>query len=133
MTPDLRPQQVYSRSIGRQIEIAHGEVRVVLTGLSAVAALRREVRIPLSAVKRVRVGQPRSLRPLRTFGFRDPLLRVRPGAFTWRGRRHFVAAGRRESRVSIELDASRVPGRYDVVVIGTDEPETLASAIDANR
>jgi hypothetical protein len=107
-------------------------VRVLLTGLSAVAALRRELRIPLSAVERVRVGQPRSLRPLRTFGFRDPILRVRPGSFTWRGRRHFVVAGRRESRVTIELDASRVPGRYDVVVIGTDEPEALASAIDAS-
>jgi hypothetical protein len=34
--------------------------------------------------------------------------------------------------VTIELDASRVPGRYDVVVIGTDEPEALASAIDAS-
>jgi hypothetical protein len=119
--------------VGREIEIAHGELRVLFTGLSALASMRREVRIPLSAVKRVRVGPPRSLRPMRVFGFTDPILRLRRGAFTWRGRRHLLVAGRGEPQVTIELDARRVPGRYDVLVIGTDKLEALTSAIETSR
>lgn len=112
------------------LEVRQDELVVILTRMERLAALRREVRVPLSAVRQVCAdADPWSA--LR--GFRAPGTGF-PGFLAygvWRmvGRRpDFAALHGRDPAVRVELDA---PARYGRLVVTVAEPEQTVAALRA--
>ncbi len=66
--------------MARSVDIAGDELHVRLTRLQAIAALKRELRITLAAIRSVSVGAPRKL-GLRIGGTDVPFTGIRAGRF----------------------------------------------------
>ncbi len=103
---------------------------VSLTTGEKIAGLRRDIRIPLSAVTSVEVV-PDALAAVR--GLRAPglaLPRVRKIG-TWRGAdgAEFVVASAREPGVRVHLQGQKLRS----VLVGTPDAEELARTIEAAR
>lgn len=109
-----------------------GSVRLRLTGLTAFAALKRELLVPLAAIRSVsteRYGKA----GLRVGGTSIPCTDVCEGRFRRDGKRTFLSFSDRDRVVTLELDRSVAGCAYDVVAIGVDDPTAMAATIDARR
>lgn len=118
--------------MARAVEVTDDAVVVRLTGWSAIAALRREVHIPLRAIRRVATDRygPTGLR---LAGTAIPWTDIRAGRFRRDGHWTFLSFDDRDRVVTLELDRT-VPGTgFDVVAVGVDDPVGLAAEIDARR
>ena len=110
----------------RSVEVTPDEVVVRLTGWTAAAALKRELRIPRTAIRGV------STDPWREDGWRIagtaiPFREYRQGRFRRKGRWQFLSFERRDRVVALTLDP-RAAG-YDLVVVGVDDPEGVAAEL----
>lgn len=99
---------------------------IVLTPLEKLAALHRDIRVPLSSVTAVTVIE----RPLdEVKGFRAPGLHIpsRIKIGTWRasGRRTFAVARARQTAVRIDLG----DGRYDTLIVSIAGAAAVAEDI----
>ena len=116
--------------MGRAIEVGDDEVTVRLTGWTALAALRRELRIPLRSIRSV--STERYERDgLRVGGTSVPFSDIRAGRFRRDGLKTFLSFADRGRVLALSLDRA-VPGAdYDLVAVEADDP--VASAAEVER
>jgi hypothetical protein len=112
--------------MARTVDISPDEVVISLTGWTAVAALRRVVRIPRSTVRAVST-EPWHGDGIRLGGTSIPFRDYRQGRFRKNGRRQFLSFERRDHVVALEVDRDAVG--YDVVVVGVDDPQHVAAEL----
>ena len=118
--------------MARTVRVDPDSVVVRLTGWTALAALKREVRVPMRAIRSVSTGRYGAT-GLRIAGTAVPWTDIRAGRFRRAGRWTFLSFDHRDRVLTLELDRT-VPGAaYDVVAVGVDDPDALASEIDAWR
>jgi hypothetical protein len=118
--------------VARTVRVDPDAVVVRLTGWTALAALKREVRVPMRAIRSVSTGRY-SATGLRIAGTAIPWTDIRGGRFRHAGLWTFLSFDDRDRVLRLGLDRS-VPGAaYDVVAVGVDDPETVAAEIDAWR
>ena len=110
----------------RSVELTPDEVVVRLTGWTAVAALKRELRIPRTAIRGVST-EPWHEDGWRIAGTAIPFRDYRQGRFRRKGRWQFLSFERRDRVVALTVDRRSV--RYDVVVLGVDDPEAVAAEL----
>ncbi len=119
----------------RTVDLGDDAVVVRLTGRVALAALRRELRIPYAAIRDVS-AEPAELPPAWAIriGTAVPFTDVRHGLFRWQGRWHFYSLNDRRHAITLRLDGFTLAGRpIETVVLGVDEPETIKRALEARR
>lgn len=116
--------------MARTIEIGVDDVVVRLSGMTAFAALKRELRIPLRGITSVVAGRYER-DGLRVGGTSIPFTDIREGRFRRRGVRAFLSFDDRDRVVTLALDRSSAGVPYDVVALGADDPEALAHEIEA--
>src|SRR4051794_1890773 len=108
--------------------VADGEVRVALSTAEKLAGLLRDVRVPLTAVRDVRVERDAlgAVRGMRAPGFALP---GRTKIGTWRGggRRAFVVARRDVPAVRVTLQGAR----YDELLVSTPEADAVVAEVRA--
>ena len=107
--------------MARTVGVEGDEVVVRLTGLTAVAALKRELRIPCAAIVSVSAGIPEQL-GWRKAGTSIPWTDYKQGHFSSGGRKAFYSFEHRDRAVTLELDGRFVPGGWELVVVGVDDP-----------
>lgn len=112
------------------VTVDGAELRVSLTPGEKLAGLHGDVRVPLGAIRDVRV-EPDALGAVR--GLRAPGLAI-PGRTkigTWRGRgvRRFVVARRGVPAIRVALDGAA----FDELVVSTDGAAGVAEAIRGAR
>ena len=110
--------------MARTVRVEGDEVVVRLTGLTSFAALKRELRIPRAAVVSASPGVPRE-RGWRKAGSSIPWTDYRQGHFSIGGRKAFYSFEHRDRAVTLELDGKLVPGGWQLVVVGVDDPAGL--------
>jgi hypothetical protein len=118
--------------VGRAVEVTDAEVTVRLSGWAALAALRRQLRIPLGAI--VSVSTERYAHDgFRLGGTAIPFTGIRAGRFRRDGLKTFLSFEDRDRVLTLRLDRG-VPGvDYDVVAVGAADPVALAEAIERRR
>jgi hypothetical protein len=118
--------------VARTVEVTPDAVVVRLTGWAALGALKRELRVPLGAIRSVSTARYGAT-GLRLVGSAIPWTDIRAGRFRRDGLWTFLSFEDRDRVLTLELDRS-VPGAaYDVVAVGVDEPAAVAAEIDAWR
>jgi hypothetical protein len=118
--------------VARTVRVTDDAVVVRLTGWTAIAALRREVRVPLRAIRSVSTARYAAT-GLRLAGTSIPWTDIRAGRFRRDGRWAFLSFDDRDRVLTLELDRT-VPGAgFDVVAVGVDDPAGIAAEIDARR
>ncbi len=115
----------------RTVIVTADEVVVRFTGMSAFAALKRELRLSLGAIRSVSVDRY-AKDGLRLGGTAIPFTDIRAGRFRRDGLRTFLSFDDRDRVLTLALDRS-AGARYDVVAVGVDDPERLAAEIEARR
>ena len=110
----------------RSVEITPDDVVVRLTGWTAAAALRRRLRIPRKAIRDVSTEHWHD-DGWRVAGTAIPFRDYRQGRFRRQGRWQFLSFERRDRVVALRVDRRAVG--YDVVVLGVDDPEAVASEL----
>jgi len=110
--------------VGRCVRVDGDELVVRLDGLTAAAALRRELRIPRAAIVSAEPGVPAELGRRRA-GASIPWTDYRQGRFSAGGRKAFYSFEHRDRAITLELDGRLVPGAWRLVVVGTDDPAAL--------
>lgn len=118
--------------MGRTIEVGADAVVVRLTGLTALGALKRRLVIPIGAIRSVSTG-PYRPDGLRLGGASIPFTDIREGRFRRRRRWTFLSFENRNRTVALTLDRGSPGTDYDVVVLGADDPEAVADAIEEQR
>ena len=108
--------------MARTVDVAPGEVVVRLTGWTAVAAMRREIRIPRSAIRTVSTG-PWTDDGWRVAGTAIPFRDYRQGRFRRRGERRFLTFERRDRLLILRVDGQEG--------VGFDVPEGVAALLAA--
>ncbi len=110
------------------IQLTDDELRVELTAREKVAGLHGDVRVPLAAVRDVRV-EPDALAAVR--GLRAPGLaipgRAKIGTWRRRGSRAFVVARRGVPAVRVALSGAG----HDELVVSTADAHAVAEAVRA--
>ncbi len=114
--------------MARTVDISPDEIAVRLIGWTAVAALRRDVRIPRSAVRAVS-AEPWRDDGIRLGGTSLSWSEYRQGRFRKRGRRQFLSFEQPDRVVAPDVDRAAVG--FDVVVVGVDDPARVAGALRA--
>ena len=114
--------------MARTVEITPDEVVVRLSGWTAVAALRRELRVPRKAIRDV------STAAWHTDGWRIagtgiPFRDYRQGWFRRDGKWQFLSFEHRDRVVALRVDRGLGSVRFDVVVVGVDDPEKVAAEL----
>ena len=118
--------------MARTISVDRESVLVRLTGWTALAALKREVRIPMRAIRSVSTARYGAT-GFRIVGTAIPWTDIRAGRFRRAGSWTFLSFEDRDRLVTLELHRS-VPGAaYDAVAVGVDNPERVEAEIDAWR
>lgn len=118
--------------MARIVHVNPDGVVVRLTGWTALAALKREVRVPMRAIGSVSTERYDAT-GFRIAGTAIPWTDIRAGRFRRGGLWTFLSFDDRDKVVTLELDRS-VPGAaYDVVAVGADDPDAVAAEIDAWR
>ena len=118
--------------MARTVRVDPDAVVIRLTGRTALAALKREVRIPMRAVRSVSTDRYGAT-GFRVAGTAIPWTDIRAGRFRRGGLWTFLSFDDRDKVVTLELDRT-VPGAaYDLVAVGVDDPDSLAAEIDAWR
>jgi len=112
--------------MGRTFELTDDELVVHLSGWTAAAALRGELRVPLTAVRSVST-EPWRHDGIRLGGTAIPFRDYRQGRFRRNGRWLFLSFEDRSRTVTLEVDREQVG--YDVVVVGSDDPQSLADLL----
>jgi hypothetical protein len=107
----------------RRVTVTPDAVRIEFTGLSALAALKRELVIPREAIRAVST-EPFEERPWRLAGTHDPIRGYRAGHFRRGGRRYFLSVRRGDPTLRLDLDREKAGG-LDTVVVGLDEPQRV--------
>jgi hypothetical protein len=118
--------------VARTVRVDPDVVVVRLTGWTALAALKREVRVPIWAIRSLSTGRygPTGIRVV---GTAVPWTGIRGGRFRLNGRWTFLSFDDRDKVLTLELDRT-VPGAgYDRVAVGVDAPDAVAAEIDARR
>lgn len=118
--------------MSRTIEVTTREVVVRLTGWTAVAALKRELRLPLGAIRSVSIDRYEA-NGLRLGGTSIPFTDIRAGRFRRSGRSTFLSFDDRDRVLTLVLDRSVEGVDYDVVAVGIDDPAAVAAEIEARR
>ncbi len=127
------PGQARSLTLmGRSVDVAAGEVVVRLSGLTAVGAVKRTLRIPLSQIRSVSTERYERT-GLRLGGASIPFTDIREGRFRSRGARSFLSFEDRDRVITLGLDRSAPGVGYDLVVLGVDDPEAVVTEIEARR
>jgi hypothetical protein len=119
----------------RRLELGEDALRVHLSAPLALAALRRDLRIPYAAIREVS-SEPAELPPARALrvGTAIPFSDVRHGLFRWDGRWHFYSLSDRRRTVTLRLDGFTLGGRaIDAVVLGVDDPARCKRELEARR
>jgi hypothetical protein len=113
--------------VSRQIEPADDALVVRWSGLSAAAVLRRELRIPYSAIRSVSVGLDELPKALawRVGTSTGPLGETRRGRFWVGGKRLLLDVNDRRRALVLDLEGAE----FDRVALSVDDPESLADAI----
>ena len=114
----------------RAVDVTANEVVVRLGGLDAFAALTRTLRIPRAAIRVVSTARYEG-DGLRLGGTAIPFTDIRAGRFRRGGTRTFVSFEHRDRVVTLILDRRAAGIGYDVVVLGVEDPEAIAAAIEA--
>jgi hypothetical protein len=118
--------------MARIVHVDPDGVVVRLTGWTALAALKREVRVPMRAIRSISTGRYGAT-GFRIAGTAIPWTDIRAGRFRRGGSSTFLSFDDPDRVLTLELDRS-VPGAaYDVVAVGVDDPDTVAAEIDAWR
>jgi hypothetical protein len=118
--------------VARIVQVEPDAVVVRLTGWTALAALKRGVRVPMRAIRSVSTGRYDTT-GFRIAGTAIPWTDIRAGRFRRGGLWTFLSFDDRDKVVTLELDRT-VPGAaYDLVVVGVDEPDAVSAEIDAWR
>ena len=117
--------------MGRTVTLEGDDVVVRLDGWSAAAALKRELHIPLAAVRRAYAGRFDD-DGWRLAGTGIPFTEIRGGRFRRHGRRQFLSFGRREPVLILEADRS-LGAPYDVVAVEVADAEVLAALLEEAR
>jgi len=112
--------------VPRSVEITPDEIVVRLSGWTAAAALKRELRIPRTAIRGVSTD-PWHGDGWRIAGTAIPFRDYRQGRFRRDGRWLFLSFERRDRVVAVTVDR-RATG-WDVVVIGVEDPEAVAAEL----
>lgn len=111
------------------IQVAHNSLLVRLSPLEKIAALHRDIRVPLTSVYRVSVepNPYRALRGVRAPGTGIPGVLVL-GTLRFRGGKDFVAIYGRRPVVRIDFRANSA---IDRLLVTTHNPEDIADMIYA--
>jgi hypothetical protein len=118
--------------VARTVRVDPDAVVVRLTGWTALAALKREVRVPMRAIRSVSTERYGAT-GFRVAGTAIPWTDIRAGRFRRDGLWTFLSFDDRDEVLTLELDRT-VPGAaYDVVAVGVDDPSLVAAEIDAWR
>ena len=117
-------------TVARAVEVTADEVVVRLSGLDAFAALKRTLRIPRAGIRAVSTARYDG-DGLRLGGTAIPFTDIRAGRFRRGRRRTFVSFEHRDRVVTLTLDRRAAGIGYDVVVLGVEDPESVAAAIEA--
>jgi hypothetical protein len=118
--------------VARIAHVNPDDVVVRLTGWTALAALKREVRVPMRAIRSISTGRYGAT-GFRIAGTAIPWTDIRVGRFRRDGSWTFLSFDDRDRVLTLELDRS-VPGAaYDVVAVGVDDRDKVAAEIDAWR
>jgi len=112
----------------RTVEIEPERVVIRLSGWTMLAALKREVVVPRRAIRRVATG-PWVEDGWRVAGSAIPWTDYRQGRFRSHGRKVFLSFEDRHRVVVLEVDRDSVG--FDIVVVGVDDPETVAAELRA--
>jgi hypothetical protein len=116
--------------VARTVRVDPDAVVVRLTGWTALAALKREVRVPIGAIRSLSTGRYGPM-GIRVVGTAVPWTGIRGGRFRLNGRWTFLSFDDRDKVLTLELDRT-VPGAgYDRVAVGVDAPDAVAAEIDA--
>jgi hypothetical protein len=118
--------------MGRAVFVRAAEVQVRLTGLTALAALRRELRIPIRAIQSVST-QPVDRSGIRVRGTSIPFTDYRQGEYRRGQRRFFFSFERRASTITLDVSRRHWHEPFDVVVLGVDDPEEVARAVSERQ
>ncbi|HEY7178911.1 MAG TPA: hypothetical protein VH305_07030 [Gaiella sp.] len=110
--------------------MADAEVVVRLTGLDAFAALKRELRIPIAAIRAVSRARYDG-DGLRVGGTSIPFTEIRAGRFRRGGKRTLVSFEHRDRVLTLTLDRRAAGVGYDVVAVGVDDPVSLAEQLES--
>ena len=109
------------------LHVTAESLTVRLTRAEKLAGLLRDVEVPRSAVRSVKVEADalRAVRGLRAPGLGLPGRKI--GTWRHRGERTLVSVRRSQPAVRIRLDGQR----YDTLLVGTDDAATLAEILRA--
>lgn len=118
--------------MARSVQVTDDAVVVGLTGWTAIAALRRVVRVPLRAIRSVSTERYGAA-GFRLAGTSIPWTDIRAGRFRRGGRWTFLSFDDRDRVLTLELDRTMPGAGYDVVAVGVDDPAAVAAEIDARR
>ena len=114
----------------RTIEVSDAEVIVRLTGWTAFAALKRELRIPLAAIRSVSTARY-TADGIRLGGTSIPFTDIRGGRFRKNGQWAFLSFENRNRVVALDLDRAHAGVGYDRVVLGVDDPVAVSEQIES--
>jgi hypothetical protein len=118
--------------VGRTLDVTKDDVVVRLSGWTALAALRRELRLPLRAI--TAVSTERYARDgLRLGGTSVPFSEIRAGRFRRDRMRTFLSFHDRDCVVTLALDRSAAGLPYDLVAVGVDDPAAVAAEVERRR
>ena len=114
--------------MARSVEITADDVVVRLSGWTAAAALKRTLRIPRAAIRGVS-SAPWHGDGWRIAGTAIPFRDYRQGWFRRDGQWQFLSFERRDRVVAISVDRRLGSVRFDVAVVGVDDPEAVAARL----
>jgi hypothetical protein len=117
----------------RTVELGDDAVVVRLCGRVALAALRRELRIPYAANRDVS-AETAELPPASAFRIRTalPFTDIRHGLFRWRDRWHCYSLNDPRLAITPRLDGFTLAGRpIDTIVLGVTEPKRIERDLEA--
>jgi hypothetical protein len=114
--------------MGRVVRLNGDEVQIRLSGVTAVAAIKRELTIPVGAIRSVSTA-PLARSGIRIGGTSIRCIDYHQGRFVIGGRRYFLSFEDRLATVTLELERTDKRVGYDVVVVGVEEPPVLVHAL----
>jgi uncharacterized protein len=108
--------------------ISNDELHVALTRAEKVAGFHGDVRVPLTAVRDVRVEADAlgAVRGIRAPGYSLPG-RTKIGTWRGRGRRTFVVARRDVPAVRLSLSGAK----FDELILSTPDADAIAATVRA--
>lgn len=111
--------------MSRSIVFEEKEVTIRFSGLTALAGLKHELKIPYTAIKNVQAGNFKlHWNALRLFGTSIPK-GYKAGRFLYKGQKYFLSYNDVNQVVVLDLEGYE----YDKVVVQVGSPKQIKSAI----